>query len=91
MQNKIDWYALILDLSVEAERLGADLEKEKYERYILPYIKRKKHPRNYNWLRGDKKPYVCPRCHHFHSHNYIIGRKPKRCYKCHFIFDNGEK
>jgi len=83
------WLQLIWDLEIEAERAGADPKKERYERYILPYIKRKKHPKNHRPnLLESKKPFKCPRCGYFHAHSYVIGKKPKRCYRCHYKFIN---
>jgi len=82
------WFELIQDLTIVAERYGADPKKEICERYILPYVKRK-HPKNHrpNSLES-KKPFKCPKCGHFHAHSYVIGKKPKRCYKCHWVFEN---
>jgi rubrerythrin len=86
-KNEDFWYELLLDLTVEAERLGSDPKKEFYERYILPYLKRKKHFKSYNWrIVESKTPYTCPKCGYVHYHSYVIGKKPKRCRRCHQKF-----
>ena len=76
---------LILDLQIEAEKLC--YPKKDYSRQYL-YLK-KKHPKDYKADSFNRiEEYKCPKCSYFHSHLYIVGKKPKRCFRCHTVFNH---
>jgi hypothetical protein len=64
---------LIWDLQIEAEKAG-----------MKPYYYRAQRYRSNQ--HEPLEPFKCSKCGHFHAHNYIIGKKPTRCLKCHNVF-----
>lgn len=70
------WLQLIWDLQIEAERNNS------HKDYSCQYICIKRHhPSDHrpNSLES-LGPFRCVKCGYFHSHNYVIGKKPVRCF-----------